>query len=111
MARGKRTDPMQAALVMVMADLGFEPGMIAEVAGLPRGTVNDIVQRKGPWCTTPENELIERTRVRLIQAIDSAAYDLGMAVLAKLDEKINTASFPELMSILGASMVKGAVQR
>ena len=111
MARGKRTDPTVAVLVMVMADMGFETGMIAELAGVPRGTVNDIIQRKGPWSEAPENELIERTKARVIQAIDGAAYDLGMAVLAKLDEKIKTASFPELMSILGASMVKGDMQR
>ena len=72
---------------MVMADLGFEPGMIAELTGVPRGTVNDIILGNGPWSTTPENELTERTRVRLIQAIDSVAYGLGMKALAKINEK------------------------
>ena len=111
MARGKRTDPTIAALVMVMADVGFEPGMIAELAGVPRGTVNDIILGNGPWSEAPENELIERTKVRLIQAIDGAAYDLGMTAIAKLNEKIKTASIPELLSIAGAMIAKGDAQR
>ena len=107
MARGKLTDPTVAVLVMVMAELGFEPGMIAELAGLPRGTVNDIILGNGPWSTTPETELIERTRVRLIEAIDSVAYCLGMKVLAKINEKTKTASIPELLSITGAMIEIG----
>ena len=107
MARGKRTDPAVAVLVVVMADMGFEPGMIAELAGVPRGTVNDIILGNGPWSTTPENELTERTRVRVFEAIDSVAYDLGMKVLAKINEKTKTASIPELLSIAGAMIGKG----
>ena len=102
MSRGKRTDPAVAVLVTVMAELGFEPGMIAELAGVPRGTVNDIILGNGPWSTTPESELTERTRLRVIQLIDSAAHDLGMKVLAKINEKTKTASIPELLSIAGA---------
>jgi hypothetical protein len=107
MSRGKRTDPAVAVLVMVMADLGFEPGMIAELAGVARGTVNDIILGSGPWSTTPESELTERTRIRVIQLIDSAAHDLGMKVLAKINEKTKTASVPELLSIAGAMIEIG----
>jgi len=57
MARGKRTDSTLAVLVMVMGDMGFEPGMIAELADLPRGTVNDIARRNGPWYELTETEL------------------------------------------------------
>lgn len=113
MSRGKRTDPAVAVLVMVMAELGFEPGMIAELAGVPRGTVNDIIFGNGPWSTTPETELMERTRIRVIQAIDSVAYGLGMKVLAKINEKTQTSSIPELLSIAGAMMEigKGDIER
>ena len=111
MARGKRTDPTKAVLVMVMADMGFDPGMIAEIAGVARATVNDIILGNGPWSETGENELLERTRVRLIQAIDCAAYDLGMTAIAKLDEKIKTASFPELITIAGAMIRIGGIER
>ena len=113
MSRGKRTDPAVAVLVTVMAELGFEPGLIAELAGVPRGTVNDIILGNGPWNTTPENELTERTRIRLIEAIDSVAYGLGMKVLAKINEKTKTASIPELLSIAGAMIEvgKGDIER
>jgi len=107
MSRGKRTDPAVAVLVVVMADMGFEPGMIAELAGVPRGTVNDIIFGNGPWSATPESELTERTRLRVIQTIDSAAYGLGMKVLAKINEKTKTASVPELLSIAGAMIEVG----
>ena len=107
MARGKPTDPAVAVLVMVMADLGFDPAMIAELTGVPRGTVNDIILGNGPWSTTPENELTERTRIRVIQLTDSAAHDLGMKVLAKINEKTKTASIPELLSIAGAMIEVG----
>ena len=111
MSRGKRTDPTVAVLVMVMADMGFEPGMIAQLAGVPRGTVNDIILGNGPWSTTPESELTERTRIRVIQLIDSAAHDLGMKVLAKINEKTKTASIPELLSIAGAMIEIGDTER
>jgi len=111
MSRGKRTDPAVAVLVTVMADMGFEPGMIGELTGVPRGTVNDIIFGNGPWSTPPENELTERTRVRLIQAIDSVAYGLGMKVLAKINEKTKTASIPELLLIAGAMIGKGDIER
>src|SRR3990172_3335703 len=111
MARGKRTDPAVAVLVMVMADMGFESGMIAELAGVPRGTVNDIILGNGPWSTRPENELTERTRIRLIEAIDSVAFSLGMKVLAKINEKTKTASIPELLSIAGAMIGIGDIER
>jgi len=98
---------------MVMADVGFEPGMIAELAGVARGTVNDIILGNGPWSTTAESELTERTRVRVIQTIDSVAYGLGMKVLAKINEKTKTASVPELLSIAGAMIEigKGDIER
>ena len=96
---------------MVMTEMGFEPGLIAELAGVPRGTVNDIIVGNGPWSTTPENELTERTRLRLIQTIDSTAYELGMTAIAKLNEKIKTASIPELLSIAGAIIGKGNLGR
>ena len=111
MARGKPTDPAVAVLVMVMADLGFDPAMIAELAAVPRGTVNDIILGNGPWSTTPESELTERTRIRVIQLIDSAAHDLGMKVLAKINEKTKTASIPELLSIAGAMIGRGDLGR
>jgi len=113
MARGKPTDPAVAVLVMVMADLGFDPAMIAELTGVPRGTVNDIILGNGPWSTTPENELTERTRIRVIEAIDSVAFSLGMKVLAKINEKTKTASIPELLSIAGAMIQvgKGDIER
>lgn len=113
MSRGKRTDPAVAVLVMVMADLGFDPAMITELTGVPRGTVNDIVLGNGPWSTTPETELTERTRIRVLQVIDSAAHDLGMKVLAKINEKTKTASIPELLSIAGAmiGIGKGDIER
>ena len=107
MARGKRTDPTVAVLVMVMADMGFEPGMIAGLAGVPKGTVNDIILGNGPWSSTPDSELMERTRSQLIQVIDSVAYSLGMKVLAKINEKTKTASIPELLSIAGAMIMVG----
>ncbi len=111
MARGKRTDPTQAVLVTVMAEMGFDPGLISKVVGLPRGTVANIILGSGPWSTTPESELTERTRIRVIQVIDSVAYGLGMKVIAKINDKIKVASFPELMSIAGAMIRIGDIER
>jgi len=49
MARGKRTDPTAAILAKVMHEMGFDSGIIASVAGLPRRTVADIIGGGGPW--------------------------------------------------------------
>jgi len=107
MARGKRTDPTVAVLVMVMFDMGFEPGMIAELAGVPRGTVNDIIVGNGPWSETPPSELFETTKVRIRNAIEDAAAALAIRILARLEEKIEKASLMESLSIWDALTAKG----
>jgi hypothetical protein len=104
MARGKRTDPAHAALVKVMAEMGFEPGTIAEITRLPRATVKDIIRGHGPWRELPDNELTKRTRERVRGAIESAAENLAMKVVARLKEKIKNASFMESLRILEALM-------
>ena len=86
-------------------------GLIAEIAGVPRATVNDISLGNGPWSEAPETEVIERTKARLIQAIDGASYELAIVAIAKLDEKIKTASFPELITIAGAMIRIGGIER
>ena len=107
MPRGKRTDPTAAVLAKVMAEMGFELGLIAEITGLRRSTVNDIIQGHGPWQQMPQNELFEITRLRLIKAIDNCVYDFGMKAMAKLEEKMKTASFMELINIAGVALNKG----
>ena len=107
MPRGKRTDPTVVILVKVMAEVGFAPGLIAHTSGLPNETVRDILQGRKPWDQMPRTELYELTRVRLIQAIDSVACDLGLKAIAKLDEKLNTASYMELISFLAVGLNRG----
>lgn len=102
MARGKRTNPTAAILAKVMAEVGFEIGLISEVIGLPRGTVKDIVNGHGAWSQMPQNEAFEAIRVRMKTAIENVADDLAMKVITRLEEKIEKASFMEACSILGA---------
>lgn len=111
LARGKRTDPTAAVLAKVMWEMGFEPGLIAKVAGLPRGTVKDIIQGNGPWRQMPRSELYELTRLRLIRVIDEYVYDFGMKAMAKLEEKMKTASFMELINFAGVALNRGDTLR
>lgn len=92
MARGKRTDSTAAVLVRVMAEMGFEPGLITEVTGLRRSTVNDIIRGHGPWATIPQGELHEITRLQVRRAIENSADSLAMKAVARLEEKIEKAS-------------------
>jgi hypothetical protein len=98
MARGKRTDPIQAELVRVLAEMGFEPGLISSMTGIARGTVRDIAERKGRWAAIQHNELTAKIRAQVIEVIDTLVYGLAMKAMAKLDERMKTASFLELMS-------------
>lgn len=107
MARGRRTDPTAAVLAGVMHEMGFEVTLISQITGLPRGTVGDIAHGHGPWNQMPHNELFEITRLRLIKAIDDSVYDLGMKAMAKLEERMKTASFTELMGIVDVALNKG----
>jgi len=111
MARGKRTDPTAAILAKVMHEMGFEVGLIATASGLPRGTVNDIIRGHGPWRQVPRSELYELTKLRLIKAIDDCVYDFGMKAMAKLEEKMKTASFMELINFAGVALNKGEAWR
>ena len=90
---------MAAVLAKVMHEMGFEPGMIAEITRLPRGTVTDIIRGNGPWRDTPQNELVETTRLRVRRAIENASDSLAMKAMARLDEKLSNASFMESLAI------------
>ena len=50
------------------------------------------------------NEFNELTRQRLIRVIDECAYDLGMKAMAKLEERMKTASFTELLGIMDVAL-------
>ena len=104
MARGKRTDPTPAILVKVMHELGFNIGSIVTASGLPRGTVKDIIQGNGLWGRLAHNDFYELSRQRLIRVIDECAYDLGMKAMAKLEERMKTASFTELVAMMDAAL-------
>ena len=102
MARGKRTDPLAAVLAKVMAEMGFETGLISEVAKLPKTTVTDITGGNGRWREMPQKELFEITRLRVRVAIERVADDLAMQAITRLEEKIKRASLIETCSILNA---------
>ena len=107
MARGKRTDPTAAILAKVMGDMGFETGIIATVAELPRGTVKDIIQGNGPWALVPHNELYDLTKSRLTALIELIVNDVAMKAMAKMEQKVETASYSDLINFVGVALNKG----
>jgi hypothetical protein len=80
MARGGRTDPASAVLAKVMHDMGFPPAWIAELSHVPRKTVDDIINGRGPWSQMPRNELYDSTREQLKVLIEQVAYGSAMKV-------------------------------
>ena len=84
---------------MVLFEMGFEPGMIAELAGLPRGTVNDIIMANGSWYELTETELYRTTRRQVIKKISEMAESLAMKVLAKVNQRIEKADSFESLRI------------
>jgi hypothetical protein len=102
MARGKRTDPQAAVLAKVMGEVGFSVALISEVADLPRQTVNDIVQGRGIWQEMPRNEVYATLREQLLTHLESHAGALAMQTISKLEQKMETASFMELITISAA---------
>ena len=111
MARGKRTDPTAAVLAKVMHEMGFELWLIITASGLPRGTVKDIIHGNGAWRRMAHNEFYELTRLRLIRVIDESLYDLGMKAMGKLEERMKTASFKELLGIVDVALNRGDTWR
>ena len=103
MARGKQTDPTRAVLAKVMAEMGFESGLIAEVTGLASSTVSDIARGHGVWGEFPRTEVFEITRRRVQAVLENAAFNLATEAMARLEVKIKTASFMELVSIVDVS--------
>ena len=102
MARGKQTDPTVAVLAKVMSEMGFDAGIIAGVVKLPRGTVADIIDGNGPWREMPQNEYFGIMRLRVKAALENVADDLAMKAMAKLEAKLETASYTEALSIFNA---------
>src|SRR5215467_12994245 len=80
MARGKQTDPTSAVLAKVMHEMGFPAALIAELAQLPRKTVDDIIRGRGPWGEMPRNELYDTIREQLKVFIEQVAYNSAMKV-------------------------------
>ena len=99
MARGRRTDPTIGVLAMVLSEMGFEPGLIAALADLPRGTVNDIIMQNGPWYELTETELYRTTRQQVIKKINEMADCLAMKILAKVNQRIEKADSFECLRI------------
>ena len=94
----------------VLAEMGGDPGLISQVTGVPRGTVRGIIEGKGPWSAMPDNELTARIRLKVIETIDSVACALALKAMAKLDEKMKSASYLDLISTANI-LIKGAVER
>jgi len=86
-----------------MGDMGFQVGLISQVADLPRQTVNDIVQGRGIWREMPRNELYATLRERLITDLEKYAGTLAMQAMSKMEEKIKTGSYMELIGIFDAT--------
>jgi plasmid maintenance system antidote protein VapI len=100
MARGRRTDPTAAILAKVMHEMGFSPAWIAELSHVPRKTVDDIINGRGPWAEMPRNELYDRTREQLKVLIEQVAYSSAMKVMERLQAKIDKASYMEIVSTM-----------
>src|SRR5262245_15184354 len=100
MARGRRTDPTVAVLAKVMHEMGFPPSWIAELSHIPRKTVDDIIKGKPPWVEMPRNELYDRLREQLTVLIEQVAYDSATKVMERLDAKIDSASYGEIISTM-----------
>lgn len=98
MARGRKTNPITAATVRVMAEMGFEAGLIGELLKLPRATTVDIIRARGSWSHQVDNELMLTVKHRVKQAVEVSAYDLATMALDRLKEKMEKASFMELIS-------------
>jgi hypothetical protein len=85
-----------------MGEVGFPVALISEITELPRQTVNDIVQGRCVWQEMPRNELYATLRERLITDLENCAGALAMQTISKLEQKMETASFMELMTISAA---------
>ena len=100
MARGRQTDPTSAVLAKVMHEMGFPAAWIAELSQVPRKTVDDIIRGRGPWAEMPRNELYDRTREQLKVLIEQVAYNSAMKVMERLNARIDTASYSEIMNTM-----------
>ena len=58
----------------------------------------------------PDSELTARLRLKVIETIDSVACAMAMKAMAKLDERMKTASYLELISAADI-LIKGAIER
>ena len=100
MARGRQTDPTSAVLAKAMHEMGFPAALIAELAQLPRKTVDDIIRGRGPWAEMPRNELYDSTREQLKVLIEQVAYNSAMKAMERLHAKIDQASYAEIISTM-----------
>ncbi len=102
MPRGRRTGPEIAILARVLVDTGFESGLVSELVGLPRATVNDIARGRNGWDRVRQGETFKQIEARVKAVVERHALDLTEKVMSKLGEKISQASITEALNIYQA---------
>jgi hypothetical protein len=83
-----------------MHEMGFPPGLIAELSQIPRKTVGDIIRGRGPWAQMPRNELHDTIREQLRVLIEEMSCSMAFKVMERLKAKIENASYTEIISTM-----------
>lgn len=84
-------------MAKIMHEMGFPAAWIAELAQIPRKTVDDIIKGNGPWAEMPRNELHDRITAQLRILIEQVAYSMAVKVMERLQAKIDKASYMETL--------------
>lgn len=91
-----------AALAVTMKEEGESLNSIHEKTGLPKSTVADIVNGRGPWGEIrASNQVFQRHRAEQKKIVQLASYEIQKKCLERIENKIGDCSAPQAAMVLG----------
>ena len=91
-----------AALAVTMKEEGESLNSIHEKTGLPKLTVADIVNGRGPWGEIrASNQVFQRHRAEQKKIVQLASYEIQKKCLERIEKKIDDCSAPQAAMVLG----------
>ena len=94
-------DPVKAAQVMELGDVGYSSPVIAERVGVNERTVRDIVARHGRWGEVAERSVFTELRLQQKAILHTATLAVCAKALVRVDETIDKASAYQAAGIYG----------
>jgi predicted transcriptional regulator len=90
-------DTVKATQAMALSEMGYSQQAIADQTGIAQRSISDILNRVGHWGKLAESSVLSKFRLEQNRALESAARSFAAQSWAKAAEKMDSASYYQLV--------------